>query len=117
MSDPMSAIKAVWLQAERLGEHVHVRVVTGKQYGQPQYPDWRGPGMRNDAGDAGKLILRADQWPGFVRALAVGGHATGLRVMWRLTPDDNRYMWNGAPDVPCIVASTERVPWEKEATR
>ncbi len=103
---------AVWLAAERVGDHVHVQVQTGLQHGQPSFPDW-GPGMRNDAGIAGNLIFRADQWQPFIKALAIGGHATGLRVMWKTAPDDRRFLWNGLPDAPSIVGRAEPEPWER----
>ena len=110
-SDTGSA-RAVWLAAERIGDHVHVTVSTGHQYGQPEMPTYaRGAGHANDAGEAGKLILRADQWPSFIRALAVGGAETGLRVIWREATDDGRFLWNGLSCDPCIVGTQEPVPW------
>jgi hypothetical protein len=111
----MRSVRTVWVDAERLGEHVHVKVSTGFQYGQEDMPTYeRGPGHSNDAGGAGTLILRADQWPPFIRALAVGGYATGLRVCWRERTEDRRSLWNGAPDRPCIIGHKEPVEWEPE---
>lgn len=108
-------IPSVWIDAERLGEHVHLRVRMGRQFGQDEVPTYdRGRGHINDAGDAGRLILRADQWPGFIKALAVGGHATGLRVIWAEWRDDRRVLWNGAPDRPCFIGGREPTTWERE---
>lgn len=112
------SIRAVWLDAERIEQHVHVKVHTGKQYGQDEIASERpgGAGIRNDAGVAGTLILRLDQWPSFIRALAVGGHATGLRVCWCEHTEDQRNLWNGTPDAPCILGTTEPVEWEPNAS-
>lgn len=110
----MSGVPAMWLDAERLGDHVHVVVRTGRQYGQeiPNYDNEEG--SHNDAGGAGHLILRVDQWQPLIASLAVGGHETGLRVIWRYMPDDRRYLWNGAPDAPCVVGTTDPVTWDRQ---
>jgi hypothetical protein len=108
--------ESIWIDAERLGDHVHAKVSTGVQGGQSDMPTYeRGSGHFNNAGGAGTLIFRAEQWPAFIRALAMGGAETGLRVMWRLTPDDGRYLWNGLSCDPCIVGTQEPVEWERSA--
>lgn len=76
----------------------------------PTYENGRG--RVNIAGLAGDLTFREDEWGPFIRALAKGGHATGLRVLWRCPPEEPRYLWNGVPDNPCVVGTTEPVPWE-----
>jgi hypothetical protein len=107
--------RAVWIDAELIGEHVHLKISTGKQYGQDNLPTYERPtGYRNDAGEAGRLILRADQWPSFIKALAVGGHATGLRVLWSEHNVDRRNLWNGTLDAPCLLGQTDPVPWERK---
>ena len=108
-------VRCLWLQGERIGEHVHVWVRMGWQDGQDQAPNYDGGrGHVNATGDAGHLILRGPEWQPFVTAMAVGGYETGLRVIWRCPPDDPRYLWNGAEDYPCIVGSTD---WCRGTTR
>jgi hypothetical protein len=110
------AVRTVWIDAERIEQHVHVKIHTGLQYGQVDMPTYeRRRNHRNDAGEAGTLILRADQWPSFIRALAIGGHATGLRVCWSEHTDDRRNLWNGSFDRPCVLGSMDPVEWERAA--
>lgn len=119
-------IRAIWVDAELIGEHIHAKIHTGKQYNQDDVPSYDGGrGYRNDAGEVGTLILREDQWPSFIQALAVGGHATGLRVIWTLDRSreslarkegstqcwDQRYLWNAHADAPAIVGEVEPKPW------
>jgi hypothetical protein len=106
-------IPTLWLDAERIGEHTHVRVRMGTAYGQDEKPHYRREEAdhANDAGDAGRLIFRPDEWEPYIHALAAGGYATGLRVIWTCPPDDPRKLWNGAPDTPCVVDSLKPVPW------
>ena len=111
---PERSVRTVWVDAERIEQHVHVKIHTGKQYGQEDMPTYeRRQNHRNDAGEAGTLILREDQWPSFIQALAVGGHATGLRVCWSEHTDDRRNLWNGTPDRPCVIGTAEPVEWER----
>lgn len=110
------SIPTIWLQAEHLGSHVHVKISTGSQGGQDDRPTYeKRAGKWNNAGLAGTLIMREHDWPLFIKSLAIGGTDTGLRVIWRLTPDDNRFLWNGQIGEPCIVGTDEPVPWEKPA--
>lgn len=115
MADPREGLQeTIWIDAERLGDHVHAKVSTGRQGGQPDMPTYEdAPGRFNDVGGAGTLIFREDQWPGFIKALAMGGAQTGLRVLWRHRPDDGRYLWNGLSCDPCIVGTQGPVEWER----
>jgi hypothetical protein len=111
-----ASVITVWLQGERLGDHVHVLVRTGEMFGQANCPTYNHDrGESQDPGIAKEeWIIRAEHWLPFVKALAVGGYATGLRVIWRCPPDELRYLWNGAADAPCIVGTTDPVPWTME---
>lgn len=112
---PSPRIRTIYVNARRIEEHTHVTVRIGWAYGQPDvpHPIGAGRGVRDDAGTCGDLILRAGEWEPFIRALAVGGHATGVRVLWAQNPDDNRSLWNAHPDAPAIVGTTDPVPWER----
>ena len=57
-----------------------------------------------------RALARADQWQPFIKALAIGGHATGLRVMWKTAPDDRRFLWNRLPDSPSLVGPAKPQP-------
>jgi hypothetical protein len=108
----VSGKRCLWLQGERIGEHVHVSVRMGRQYGQDDMPTYeKERGHANNVGDAGNLILHADEWGPFISALAVGGYENDLRVIWRCPPEEPRYLWNGAEGYPCIVGSTDAVDW------
>lgn len=110
----MSGVRTVWVDAERVEQHVHVRIHTGEQYGQDDMPTYeRRNDHANNAGEAGTLVMRADQWLPFIKALAVGGYTTGLRVCWSEHTDDRRDLWNGSPDHPCVLGETTPVPWER----
>lgn len=107
-------VATVWVDARRVEGHHHVKVYTGFQYGQSEVPTYETRvDHRNDAGEAGVLVMLAEQWPSFIKTLAVGGHATGLRVCWSDHTDDRRDLWNGAPDRPCLLGSSEPVEWER----
>lgn len=118
----MSArVRTIWVDARRFEEHVHVRVHMGWSYGQEDMPDLTGygPGVRDDAGDAGTLILRdyEREWQPWIRVLARGGHATNVRVLWCEHTDDRRSLWNAHADAPAIVGTTEPVPWERDTSK
>lgn len=109
-------IACVWLSGELVGDHVHVKVSTGVQHAQDDMPTYdQQRGHHNDAGGAGALILRRDQWFPFVRAMATGGFLTGLRVVWRCRGLDERFLWNGAQDAPCVVGTRTPCPWEHDS--
>lgn len=111
-------VATVWINAQTVVSHVHVKVYTGKSYGQQDAPDrdGYGPGTRDNAGEAGTLIMHPNEWPPFIKALARGGADTGLRVLWTHDQDPHgpRSLWNGLSCDPCIVGAQEPVPWEDE---
>lgn len=107
-------VPTIWIDTNLVEEHAHLKINTGFQYGQENMPTYeRRHNHRNDAGEAGTLILRADQWLPFIQALAAGGYQTGLRVCWSEHTDDRRDLWNGSPDHPCVLGETTPVPWER----
>lgn len=108
----MSRVRTVWIDARKIEQHVHVKITTGWSYGQPDRPTYeRRQDHRNDAGVAGEIILQADQWLPFIRALALGGHDTGLRVCWAEHNEDRRSLWNGCHDRPCLFDTHDPVDW------
>lgn len=109
----ISRIRTLWVDAERIEQHVHLKINMGWQYGQDAMPTYeKARNYRNDAGLAGTLIIHDHEWLPWIKALAAGGHATGLRVCWSEHTDDRRNLWNGTPDRPCILGTTDVVEWE-----
>lgn len=107
-------VRTLWVDAERIEQHVHLKIHMGWQYGQVDKPTYeKRRDHRNDAGMAGTLILHDHEWLPWIKALAAGGHATGLRVCWSEHADDRRNLWNGTADRPCVLGTTEVVEWER----